>query len=82
MADLIINLLTPIVVSMGASPADVANYVRAVEPQINIILIALAVMIVIMIAAHWLFKKGNRHVVRWTAAIAWLRGHAGISAGG
>ena len=46
LADLLINLLTPIVVSMGASPADVANYVRAVEPQINIILIALAVMIV------------------------------------
>ena len=57
---------------MGASAADVANYVHAVEPQINVILIALAVMIVIMIAAHWLFRKGNRHVVRWTAAIAWL----------
>ncbi len=72
MADLIINILTPIIVSMGASAADVANYVHAVEPQINVIMIALAVMIVIMIAAHWLFKKGDRHVVRWTAAIAWL----------
>ena len=57
---------------MGASAADVANYVKAVEPQINIITIALAVMILIMILAHWLFRKGNRHVVRWTAAIAWL----------
>ncbi len=57
---------------MGASAADVANYVHAVEPQLNIIFIALAVMIVIMVAAHWLFRKGNRHVVRWTAAIAWL----------
>ena len=57
---------------MGASAADVANYVKAVEPQINIITIALAVMILIMILAHWLFRKGNRHVVRLTAAIAWL----------
>ena len=72
MADLIIKLLTPIIVSMGASAADVANYVYAVEPQINIITIALLVMILIMILAHWLFKKGNRHVIRWTAAIAWL----------
>ena len=72
LADLIINLLTPIIVSMGASAADVANYVHAVEPQINIIMIALAIMILIMILAHWLVKKGNRHVVRWTAAIAWL----------
>ena len=72
LADLIINILSPIIVSMGASTADVANYVHAVEPQINIIMIALAVMILIMILAHWLVKKGNRHVVRWTAAIAWL----------
>ena len=72
MAELIINILSPIVVSMGASAADVANYVHAVEPQINIILIALAIMIVIMIAAHWIAKKGNRHVIRWTAVIAWL----------
>ena len=72
MADLIINILTPIIVSMGASAADVANYVHAVEPQINIIMIALAVMILIMVLAHWLFRKGNRHVIRWTAAIAWL----------
>ena len=57
---------------MGASAADVANYVHAVEPQINIIMIALAVMILIMVLAHWLFRKGNRHVIRWTAAIAWL----------
>lgn len=72
MADLIINLLTPIIVSMGASAADVANYVHAVEPQINIISIALAIMILLMVLAHWLFKKGDRHVIRWTSAIAWL----------
>ena len=57
---------------MGASAADVANYVHAVEPQINIIMIALVVMILIMVLAHWLFRKGNRHMIRWTAAIAWL----------
>lgn len=57
---------------MGASAADVANYVHAVEPQINIIMIALAVMILIMVLAHWLCRKGNRHVIRFSAVVAWL----------
>ena len=35
MIDLIINLLTPIFVSMGASAADVGNYIRSVGGYID-----------------------------------------------
>lgn len=72
MADLIISILTPLIVSMGASAADVANYVHAVEPQINVIAIALGILVLILILAHWLAKKGSRYVIRWTAVVAWL----------
>ena len=72
LADLIISILTPLIVSMGASAADVANYVHAVEPQINVIAIALGILVLILILAHWLAKKGSRYVIRWTAVVAWL----------
>ncbi|MBR1780656.1 MAG: hypothetical protein IJ751_04540 [Oscillospiraceae bacterium] len=35
------------------------------------ILIAILVMIVLLIVAHWIAKKGSRHVVRWGAVVAW-----------
>ena len=72
MIDLLINWLTPTFVNMGASAADVANYLHAVESYIYWGVGALALMIVIMIAAHWLAKKGTRHVIRWTAALAFV----------
>ena len=72
MIDLIINLLTPIFVSMGASAADVGNYIRSVGGYIYAILAALAVMIVVMVAAQFVVKKGTRHVVRWSAGLAWV----------
>lgn len=71
MIDLIIDLVTPMLVSFGASAADVASYLISLSTYIYVILGSLLVMVVLMVAAHW-FKKGCRHVVRWTAAIAWV----------
>ncbi len=71
MIDLLIELLTPIFVKMGASPADVSNYIRILGGYIYAIVIAFAVMVVVMIAAHFV-KKGARHVVRWTSGLAFL----------
>ena len=48
MLDFLIDLLTPIFVSMGASAADVANYVRAAGGYVYAIL---------GIIAAFLFKK-------------------------
>ena len=72
MIDFIINLLTPIFVSMGASAADVGNYIRTVSGYIYAILAALLVAIVVMVVAQFVVKKGTRHVVRWSAGLAWV----------
>ncbi len=70
MLDFLIDLLTPIFVSMGASAADVANYVRAAGGYVYAILGIIAAVIVVMVAAQFVAKKGTRHVVRWTGALA------------
>lgn len=70
MLDIIIKLLSPVFVSMGASAADVQNYVNLVGGYIYAILGVLLAVIVIMVAAHFVVKKGARHVARWTAGLA------------
>ena len=72
MLDILIDLLTPVFVSMGASAADVANYVRAAGGYVYAILGILAAVAAVMIAAQFAVKKGTRHVVRWSAALAGL----------
>lgn len=70
MLDFLINLLTPVFESMGASATDVANYVRAAGGYVYAILGILAAVAAVMVAAHFVAKKGTRHVVRWTGALA------------
>lgn len=53
------------------SAADVASYLTSLSTYIYVILGSLLAMIVVMVVAHCA-KKGNRHVIRWTAAIAWV----------
>lgn len=72
MIDLLIDLLTPIFISMGASAADVANYLRALSGYVYAIVAALVVMVAVMVGAHFLVKKGTRHVVRWSSALAFV----------
>ncbi len=72
MIDLIVNLVTPMLVKMGASAADVSNYLHVLSGYIYAGLIALAVMIAVLIGAHWWARKGNRHVIRWSAVLAFL----------
>ncbi len=70
MLDALINLLTPLFLSMGASAADVANYVRTIGGYLYAILAVLLAVVAVMVAAHFMAKKGTRHVVRWTAGLA------------
>ena len=72
MIDLLVNLLTPMFVSMGASATDVSNYFHQLSGYIYAGLGAILLLIVILIAAHWIAKKGNRHVIRWTAVLAFI----------
>lgn len=71
MIQLIIDLVTPILVDFGASAADVSSYLTSLSTYIYVILGSLLAMIVVMFAARFV-KKGSRHVIRWTAAIAWV----------
>lgn len=68
----LIDVLTPIFVSMGVSPTDVESYVHNLGGYIYAIVGTLILAVVVMIAAHWIVKKGTRHVVRWGAGIAWV----------
>ena len=72
MIDFLIDLLTPLFIKMGASAADVSNYLHALSGYVYAILIALGLLIVLLIAARWLAKKGSRHVIRWSAVLAFL----------
>ena len=72
MIQLLINFLTPIFTNMGVSPTDVEQYVHSLSGYIYAIVGLLAAAVAVMIAAHWFVKKGTRHVVRWSAGIAWV----------
>lgn len=72
MLQFLIDRLTPIFENMGVSPTDVQQYVNSLGGYIYAILGTLIAAVAIMIAAHWLVKKGTRHVVRWGAGISWV----------
>ena len=70
MIQLLIDLLTPIFTSMGVSTTDVQTYVNMLSGYIYTIIGLLAVAIIVMVAAHFLIKKGTCHVVCWSAGLA------------
>ena len=72
MLDFLIDLLTPVFTNLGASASDVELYVHTLSGYIYAILITFILAVVIMVAAHWIVKKGTRHVVRWGTGIAWI----------
>lgn len=72
MIQTLIDWLTPIFNSMGVSATDVQRYVHSLSGYIYAIAGLFVAAVVIMIAAHWVVKKGTRHVVRWGAAISWI----------
>ena len=72
MIDLLIRLLTPFLKSLGVSEADINSYIHSISSYIYVIFGSLLLMIIVMIAAHFLVKKGIRYVVRWSAAVAWV----------
>lgn len=71
MLDLLVKWLTPIFENMGVSPTDVQTYVEMLGGYIYAIVGFTVAAIAVMIAAHWLVKKGMRHVVRWGAGVSW-----------
>ena len=72
MLQFLIDLLTPIFEGMGVSPTDVATYVNDLSGYIYAILGTLVLAIAVMVAAHFVVKKGKRHLLRWGAGLAWV----------
>ncbi len=72
MLKFLVDLLTPVFENMGVSPTDVETYVNMLSGYIYAILGLSVLAIAVMIAAHWFVKKGTRHVVRWSAGVAWV----------
>jgi len=72
MLKMLVDVLTPTFESMGVSPTDVQTYVEMLGGYIYAILGLLVLAIAVMIAAHWLVKKGTRHVLRWGAGVSWV----------
>ena len=70
--NLLLSLLGPTIMAMGVSEADLQSYASLIGGYVNTIGVLLIVAIVVMIAAHFVVKKGARHVVRWTALVAWV----------
>lgn len=70
MLQFLINVLTPVFEGMGVSAVDVQTYVNMLSGYIYGILAVIVIVIALMIGAHWLVKKGKRHLLRWTSAVA------------
>ena len=70
MINFVVSLLQPILGPMGVSDADLLNYVTLCSSYIYALFAVLVIVIIVMIAAHFVAKKGDRHVVRWSAGIA------------
>ncbi len=72
MVDLLVKLLSPILIPLGVSSADLTSYITMCLNYVYALLILIVVLIAVMVGAHWMVKKGTRHVVRWTAALSFV----------
>ena len=72
MIDILVSILSPILIPMGVSTADLTSYLTMCSSYIYALLALIAVFAAVMIGAHWWIKKGKRHLVRWSASLAFL----------
>lgn len=72
MIKFLVERLSPFFLSLGVSQADIDNYANQLSGYVYVILGASVLAVIVMIAAHWFVKKGTRHVVRWSAGLAWV----------
>lgn len=72
MIDLLVKMLSPIFVPMGVSIADLTSYLTMCKNYVYAILALILALVVIQVGTHFVVKKGTRHVVRWTSALAFV----------
>ena len=71
MQSFLTNTLGPVFYGMGVSEADFASYLGLCIGYVYALLAAVIVLIVVLIAAHWV-KKGSKALTRGCAVIAFL----------
>ena len=57
---------------LGVSPTDVQTYVHNLSGYIYALLAVTVLLLIVLIGAHFWTKRGNRHLVRTGAVIAWV----------
>ncbi len=72
MVEFLVDLVSPFFLSLGVSQSDVNNYVNQLIGYVYAILGLLLIAVIVMIAAHWIARKGTRHVIRFGAGISWI----------
>lgn len=72
MISLLVNLLSPIFTPMGVSTADLTSYLTMCSTYVYALLLLILALIVVMVGAHFVVKKGWRLPVRFTGAIAFV----------
>ena len=72
MIQFLVDLVSPFFLRLGVSQTDIDNYANQLSGYVYAILGLLVAAIIVMAAAHWLVKKGTRHVVRTGAALSWV----------
>lgn len=72
MIQFLVDLLSPFFLSLGVSQTDINVYAEQLSGYVYAIVGTFALMIAVMVLAHFFVKKGKRHVVRLTAGIAWI----------
>ncbi len=72
MISILESLLTPVLIPMGVSSADLHSYLTMCSNYIYALLALIVAFVTVMAGVHWWVKKGTRHVVRWSASLAFL----------
>ena len=72
MIDILVNMLSPIFVPMGVSIADLTSYLTMCKNYVYAILALIIALVVIQVGTHFWVKKGTRHIVRWSSALAFV----------
>lgn len=72
MIQFFVDLLSPFFLRLGVSQTDINVYAEQLSGYVYAIVATFVLMIAVMALAHFFVKKGTRHVVRFTAGIAWI----------
>lgn len=72
MIQFIVDMVSPFFLGLGVSQTDIDNYANQLSGYVYAILGLSVAAVIVMVAAHWLVKKGTRHVVRTGAAVSWV----------